>query len=147
MALWTNLEPIANSTEKFLQWECCFSLYATALWTFWILATAQWILRTVGKCAQNIFQHGLKYRFLTKDYIKSLSLIGQSSWFTYGAKCNLHTTLFLLLISLWHDEFHYLVGNLFPNSLPKNKEVLYTLKGSHRMGQADFSKNLPIKWT
>ncbi len=35
MALWTNLEPVANDAEYFLQLECSSSLYATALWTFY----------------------------------------------------------------------------------------------------------------
>ncbi len=32
MALWTNLEPVANGAVTFLNPECCFSLWASAQW-------------------------------------------------------------------------------------------------------------------
>jgi hypothetical protein len=46
--------------------------------------------------------------------------------------------IFKCHLSLQRNEFHACVGNLFPSSQSKNKEALYTLKGSHRMGHGVF---------
>ncbi len=48
--LWTNLEFVANSAEKFLQLECCFLCRQQCIEYSVILATAQWKFYDVAEC-------------------------------------------------------------------------------------------------